>query len=76
MTPSGIIVGFFQDAASPNATHGFVRDGEQYTTINYPGSTYTDVFGTNASGALVGRVRLALTGLAFHGYLATPQTEE
>ena len=53
-----------------------MRDGEQYTTINFPGSTYTDVFGTNASGALVGKFRLAATGTAFHGYLATPQTEE
>ena len=74
MGPSGIIVGFFQDAAK--ATHGFVRDGEQYTTINYPGSTYTDIFGTNASGALVGKFRLPATGIAFHGYLATPQTQE
>ena len=76
MAPSGIIVGFFQDADAPKATHGFVRDGEQYTTINYPGSTYTDVFGTNPSGALVGKFRLAATGIAFHWYLATPQTEE
>jgi hypothetical protein len=76
ITPSGIIVGFFQDAAAPKATHGFVRDGQQYTTINYPGSTFTDVFGTNASGALVGKFRLAATGIAFHGYLATPQAEE
>ena len=76
MAPSGIIVGLFRDAAAPNATHGFVRDGERYTTINFPGSTYTDVFGTNASGALVGKFRVAATGIAFHGYLATPQTEE
>ncbi|HEY8852340.1 MAG TPA: hypothetical protein VIM36_09185 [Gemmatimonadaceae bacterium] len=76
MGPSGIVVGFFQDADQPQATHGFVRDGDQYATINYPGSTYTDIFGTNASGALVGKFRRAATGSVFHGYLAIPQTKD
>jgi hypothetical protein len=70
MSPSGTIVGLFQDAAL--GTHGFVLDRGQFTTIDYPGSTYTDAFGINASGNIVGKYRVPATGVAFHGYVATP----
>ena len=72
ISPSGTIVGLFQDAALPHPTHGFVLDRGQFTTIDYPGSTYTDVFGINASGNIVGKFRVPATGVAFHGYVATP----
>jgi len=73
MNPSGTIVGLFVDAAFRN--HGFVLDRGQFTTIDYPltpitNAAYTDIFGTNASGDLVGKFRETATG-PFHGYVAT-----
>lgn len=75
MSPSGTIVGLFQDAALPHSTHGFVLERGTFTTINFPGSAYTDVFGINASGNLVGKFRETATG-PFHGYVATGRAEE
>jgi hypothetical protein len=77
MSPSGTIVGLFVDAAS--LTHGFVLDRGQFTRIDYrlPAGTnanYTDVFGINASGDIVGKFREGPTG-PFHGYIATRKTE-
>ena len=72
MNPSGTIVGLFADAAGQ--THGFVLDRGQFTTIDYPltpAATYTDVFGINASGTIVGKFREP-GSVAFHGYVATP----
>ena len=80
MNPAGTVVGLFVAAGS---THGFVLDhwrvvgGEvtgEYTTINYPNSAYTDVFGINASGDIVGKFRETPTG-PFHGYIATRKAE-
>ena len=86
MNPAGTIVGLFMAAGS---THGFVLDhwrvvgGEvtgNYTTINFPltsstNAPYTDVFGINASGHIVGRFRETAAGLN-HGYIATRTGEE
>jgi hypothetical protein len=88
MNPSGAIVGFFQDAAAPNSTHGFVLDHSrvvagavtgEYTTIDFPvtpsvNAAYTDVFGINAAGDIVGKYRVTATG-PFHGYVATRKGE-
>ena len=80
MNPAGTVVGLFVAAGR---THGFVLDhwrvvgGEvtgEYTTINYPNSAYTDVFGINASGDIVGKFRETPTG-PFHGYIATRKAE-
>ncbi len=87
MNPSGTIVGLFA-AAEDGSTHGFVlehwriSDGAvvgQFTTIDYPLSAttiapYTDVFGINVAGDLVGKYRDTPTGPP-HGYIATRQTE-
>ena len=81
MNPAGTIVGLFVAAGS---THGFVLDhwrvvGREvtgdYATINFPltsstNAAYTDVFGINASGDIVGKYRETVTG-PFHGYIAT-----
>ena len=48
----GQIVGSFVDTSG--AVHGFVKDGEDYTTIDLPGATATYVWGINNSGAIVG----------------------
>ena len=88
MNPAGTIVGLFETAGT-TTTHGFVLehwrvvDGAvvgQYTTIDYPlsattNAAYTDVFGINASGDIVGKFRETATG-PFHGYFATRRTGE
>jgi hypothetical protein len=73
MSPSGTIVGLFVDAAS--LTHGFVLDRGQFSRIDYPltpstNPNYTDVFGINASGDIVGKFGEGPNG-PFHGYVAT-----
>jgi hypothetical protein len=73
MSPSGTIVGLFVDPAL--RTHGFVLERGQFTTIDYPlspvtNANYTDVFGINASGDIVGKFREGPMG-PFHGYIAT-----
>jgi hypothetical protein len=84
MNPAGTIVGLFEDAGTSNI-HGFVLEqwrvlggalSGTYTTINFPltpstNAGYTDVFGINASGDIVGKFREGHTG-PFHGYVATP----
>jgi hypothetical protein len=87
MSPSGTIVGLFAPAGA-STIHGFVLeqwrvvDGSvsgTYTTITFPVSpsvnaNYTDVFGINASGDIVGKFREGPTG-PFHGYIATRKRE-
>jgi hypothetical protein len=84
MNPAGTIVGWFEEDGTSNV-HGYVLEhwrvsaGElsgTYTTINFPlspstNAAYTDVFGINASGDIVGKFRETATG-PFHGYVATP----
>jgi len=84
MNPAGTIVGWFEEDGTSNV-HGYVLEqwrvsgGElsgTYTTIDFPltpatNAAYTDVFGVNASGDLVGKFRVTATG-PFHGYVATP----
>lgn len=88
MNPSGAIVGLFADAAPPNSTHGFVLEHSRvvagavsgdFTTIDFPVSptvnaAYTDVFGINAAGDIVGKYKETATG-PFHGYIATRKGE-
>jgi hypothetical protein len=83
MNPAGTIVGWFEEAGTSNV-HGYVLEhwrvsgGElsgTYTTIDFPlspstNAAYTDVFGINASGDIVGKFRETANG-PFHGYLAT-----
>lgn len=66
VSPSGMIVGMFQDSST--AAHGFIREGETFTTIDFPGAAATMVFGTNAAGDLVGNATDS-TGRT-HGFVA------
>lgn len=34
--------------------HGFLKEGETYTTIDAPGATYTFAYGLNNSGTIAG----------------------
>jgi len=47
----GQVVGTFSDS---NGGHGFLKDGDTYTTIDVPGATGTSPFGINNSGTIVG----------------------
>jgi len=48
----GQIVGTFADTSG--VQHGFVKDGETYTTIDVPGANNTLAWGINNSGTIVG----------------------
>jgi uncharacterized membrane protein len=52
ISPSGVIVGAFVDAAS--VSHGFVLENGRYTTLDFPGGKNTVVFGINTRGDVVG----------------------
>lgn len=57
VNPDGVIVGFYRLGRPPTATfRGFVKIGDNYTTIQYPelGTTATRVFGINPRGDIVG----------------------
>jgi probable HAF family extracellular repeat protein len=87
MNPARMIVGWFEEAGTPDV-HGYllekwsVSDGDltgTYTTIDFPltpttRAAYTDVFGINAAGDIVGKFRETATG-PFHGYIATRKTD-
>ena len=48
---AGDIIGFYVDGS---ATHGFLLSGGVYSTIDYPGATYTYLNGINDLGQIVG----------------------
>ncbi len=50
---SGKIVGNYRD--SSYQIHGFFYDGSGYTTIDYPGAGYSEAWGINDAGLIVGR---------------------
>lgn len=52
VNPRGEIVGVYRDAA--NKIHGFVREGDEYLSVDVPGATITRAFGINAQGDVVG----------------------
>ena len=56
INPDGLIVGTYRIGTT---VRGFVRTGDSYATIHYPGSTGTRTFGINASGDVVGNYVLA-----------------
>jgi len=87
MNPARTIVGWYEEAGTANI-HGYVLDqwrvsdgalSGTYTTIDFPltpstPAAYTDVFGINASGDIVGKYKETATG-PFHGYIATRKTD-
>jgi len=87
MNPSRTIVGWFETAGTTNI-HGYVLEqwtisggalSGTYTIINFPltattNAAYTDVFGINPAGDIVGKFRETATG-PFHGYIATRKGE-
>jgi hypothetical protein len=90
MNPAGTIVGWFEEDGTSKDVHGYVLEqwrvlgGElsgTYTTISFPvtpsaNAAYTDVFGINAAGDIVGKFRESATTGPFHGYIATRKAGE
>ena len=52
VSPSGAIVGVYQDAAG--SVHGFLLEDAAFTSIDFPGALTTRAFGINARGDIVG----------------------
>jgi len=50
---SGQVTGIFQDANG--VVHGYLKDGDTYTTIDVPGGTGTFPYGINNGGTIVGQ---------------------
>jgi hypothetical protein len=51
-SPSGAIVGVYQDAAGK--AHGFLLEDAEFISIDFPGALDTRAFGINARGDIVG----------------------
>jgi hypothetical protein len=66
MNPSGEIVGAFTDQSS--RIHGFLRSGEDYRSIDFPGARVSRAFGINARGDVVGTY--VDSTFRSHGFLA------
>lgn len=66
----GEVVGSYTD--SSNKTHGFVRIGELFRSVDFPGAAYTQARGISPAGEIVGSYRLpGEPSVNFHGYLLT-----
>jgi probable HAF family extracellular repeat protein len=60
---AGDIVGSYRDAGG--AYHGFLLSGGVYTTIDYAGPQYTELFGINDAGQIVGFTFLPEIGFLY-----------
>lgn len=49
-------------------THGFLLSGGQFSSIDFPGATFTDATAIDSQGDILGRY---IAGGVFHGYLLT-----
>lgn len=65
----GQIVGMYLDPDGAN--HGFLKVGDQFVAIDYPGAAATTAWGINASGQIVGTHYDDLAAPA-RGYVAKP----
>ena len=63
----GLIVGFYDKGDGTD--HGFVLSDKGYTTIDVPGSSWTDIYGVNAMGDIVGAFE---DENGVHGFRGTP----
>ena len=65
-SPSGAIVGVYQDANA--VVHGFLLEDAEFTSIDFPGALTTRAFGINARGDIVGNYVDA--NRRTHGFIA------
>jgi uncharacterized membrane protein len=67
----GQIVGIY--VGTDFVEHSFLKDGTNFTTLDFPGSTGTGAYGVNSAGQIVGKY-FAADG-STHGFLAQPVKE-
>ena len=69
INPAGVIAGTYSDSSFTE--HGFLREGNgTLTTIDVPGSTFTEVLAINPAGTITGDFGCTTT-VCFHGFLRT-----
>jgi len=64
----GLIVGYYS-SDNLNIRHGFLYDGDTYSTLDYPGATYTFLYDINNLGQIIANI--SLNGKSY-GALITP----
>jgi probable HAF family extracellular repeat protein len=64
---SGHVVGTYY--TSDFTRHGYVFDGNTYTTVDFPGAVHTFLFGIDASGRAVGSYSLSNSGGPWHSLM-------
>ncbi len=62
---AGEIVGWYI-APGNSQPQGFLMQGDVFTTLNFPGATYTEAWGVNNAGQIVGEYS---TGVGVHAFL-------
>jgi uncharacterized membrane protein len=65
----GSIVGEWLDASG--GIHGFLVEGAEFTSIDYPGAAITSVWGINSAGQIVGN-HFDTVNSTSRGYIAQP----
>jgi len=64
---SGSLAGNYMNAAT--VTYGFIKTGENFTLVSYPGAAATYALGINNSGAVAGYYIDATANHSHHGFL-------
>jgi uncharacterized membrane protein len=67
ISENGVIVGTY--ILADGSQHGFIAEGSQFTTLDYPDGGFTSLWGINSAGQIVGTSR---TGGIPHGFIAQP----
>ena len=71
ISPTGTIVGFHRtDMSVPPPIHGFVLEGDEFTSLDAPGASQTRAYGISATGDVVGYYYVAAENKN-HGFLLT-----
>ena len=63
----GVVCGFYVDVSS--VTHGFMLNGGTLTTLDFPGSNFTQALGLNNNGQVVGVYSTANGAPPMHGFV-------
>jgi uncharacterized membrane protein len=63
----GVVCGFYVDISS--VTHGFILNGGTLTTLDFPGSNFTQALGLNNNGQVVGVYSTANGAPPMHGFV-------
>ncbi|MBL7215918.1 MAG: PEP-CTERM sorting domain-containing protein, partial [Phycisphaerae bacterium] len=62
-----IIVGTYSNTSNSSEQHGFIYDGTNWETLNFPGASYTQIHGIEGD-TILGSYRYSLYGMS-HGFM-------